>query len=428
MLVYLNFSSLGGIAPITKYDLTDNNGYYIFTRLNGTQLLLGLTVSVSEDTNSYTLTPYQQTATWSLLNPYTPGYNAPALSYTRSITIDYTQCGIADSSNFPVYVYINDVTIKSQSNGGNVLREDGYDIVFAYDSGINTLLNWEIEKYDPIIGELHAWVLIPNVSYTTNTTFYINYGNSVYTTFQGGLSGIVWSTAGNYKLVNHFSSGSVDLDSTGINQLSNNGVTSVSGKLDGSGSFDGATTYMSATYSSDFDLSSGDFAMSYWFNYNDLIATLGVPPTPFSKGIYGVNYDWGFMIGDLNNLGTNTSIVFYTYGTIFSLGMTIPATSAGNWYHIAFSSVSGINTVYFNGIPYNSNDMPISNAATIGNIPIGVHSGLGTKAGWFNGYLDEIRLVNGNGLSDSWILTEYNNQNNPGNIDSVGFLTFGSEV
>lgn len=77
MLVYLNFSSLEGIAPTTKYDLIDNNGYYIFSQLSGTQLLLGLTVAVSEDTTSYSLTPYIQTATWSLLNPYTPGYNAP---------------------------------------------------------------------------------------------------------------------------------------------------------------------------------------------------------------------------------------------------------------------------------------------------------------------------------------------------------------
>jgi hypothetical protein len=77
MLVYLNFSSLEGIASTSRYDLVDNNGYYIFEQLNGTQLLLGLTVSVSENTNSYTLTPYPQTATWSILNPYTTGYNAP---------------------------------------------------------------------------------------------------------------------------------------------------------------------------------------------------------------------------------------------------------------------------------------------------------------------------------------------------------------
>lgn len=428
MLVYLNFSSLEGIAPTTKYDLVDNNGYYIFTRLSGTQLLLGLTVSVANDTNSYTLTPYLQSATWSLLNPYTPGYNAPLTYFTRSITIDYTLCGTQDSNNFPVYVYISDVTLKSVSNGGNVNREDGYDIVFASDSGITSLLNWEIEKYDPVNGELHAWVLIPTVSYTTNTVFYINYGNSTYTTFQGGPTGIVWSTAGNYKLVNHFSTNSLLLDSTGINTLTNNGGLSASGKLDGAVSFDGASTYMSVPYSTDFDLSASDFATSYWFNYNSLTATLDVPPIPFSKGTYGSNYDWGFMIGDLSNPGTNTTITFYTFGTGFSLDMTIPATSTGNWYHIAFSRLGGTNSVYFNGVPYNSNNMAISNVDITGPVPIGVYGDVGTKAGWFNGYLDELRLVNGNGLSDSWILTEYNNQNNPGNIGIAGFLTFGSEV
>ena len=43
-----------------------------------------------------------------------------SFSYTRSLTIDHTQCGNSDSSNFPVLVEISTPAFKTAVNGGHI--------------------------------------------------------------------------------------------------------------------------------------------------------------------------------------------------------------------------------------------------------------------------------------------------------------------
>ena len=46
-------------------------------------------------------------------------------------------------------------------------------------------------------------------------------------------------------------------------------------------------------------------------------------------------------------------------------------------------------------------------------------------ANYFNGYTDEARISNVARSAD-WILTEFNNQNGPGNIGSANFISYSS--
>lgn len=349
----------------------------------------------------------------------------PPSSYTRSLTINHTSCGSVDSTNFPIVVSLSDVTLRSVSNGGHITRVDGNDILFYSDVGLTTLLNWELEHYDPINGILIAWVSIPTVSATIDTVFYINYGSSN-TLFLGGAAGIVWSLAGGYNLLTHFDSNGGILsvaDSTNTVAITNNGATAnSSGKIGSAANFNGSTNYMSFPYSVRFNLAAvANTAQGYWFNYNNLVQTGGVSPVPFSKGTYDSSYDWGFM------LVSNTSIIFYSAGTSNSLPMTVPAMSPGSWYHIVFSRLAGINKVYFNGVLMNQNSMKMTNTDVAGPIPIGVYGDVGTKAGYFNGSLDQLFFMKGAGLTDSDVTTMYNNQNKPGNIGLPAFMTISSE-
>jgi hypothetical protein len=68
--------------------------------------------------------------------------------YKRSLTIDHTKCGSANSSGFPVLVSINHSTLKDLAHGGHVFyNTTGYDIIFTSDSAGTTKIPWEVEFY-----------------------------------------------------------------------------------------------------------------------------------------------------------------------------------------------------------------------------------------------------------------------------------------
>ena len=92
------------------------------------------------------------------------------------MTIDHTKVP-STQSNFTVLVSLTDPALKTIANGGHVANANGFDIGFYADSGGTTKLKWEVEKYDGTTGNLIAWVKIPSVSSTTDTVFYLFYGD-----------------------------------------------------------------------------------------------------------------------------------------------------------------------------------------------------------------------------------------------------------
>lgn len=74
----------------------------------------------------------------------------------------------------------------------------GNDILFTDSTGL-TKIPHEIEKYTSVTGALIAWVNVPSINSTTDTTIYMYYGNSTATN-QQNVTG-TWNT--NYKGVWH---------------------------------------------------------------------------------------------------------------------------------------------------------------------------------------------------------------------------------
>ena len=103
------------------------------------------------------------------------GFAPPATPLTRRLLV-YFDSG-AYITNFPMLFSVTDSNLKSTGNGGYVGKSDGTDIFFTASDG-STKLNHELESYNASTGPVIAWVQIPSLSPTSDTTIYVYYGNS----------------------------------------------------------------------------------------------------------------------------------------------------------------------------------------------------------------------------------------------------------
>lgn len=322
-----------------------------------------------------------------------------SFSFRRSLTVDHTLCGSSDSTDFPVLVSVTDSTLATTAHGGNVQSSSGYDLNFYADSGATTLLNWELESYDPTTGTIIAWVKIPTVSHTSDTVFYLFYDDATISSFQGGSHGAAWNS--NYLGVYHLGNGTtLDLtDSTANNAtLVNTGGTATAGQVGGGIAFDGSS-FALATLSSP-----TSFSLQCWATSSGSIGT------PLS-------------IGDAQSTDENAHIfqpgsIAVRYGMWGDNEIDISAGIDWSVYSLFTYSLSGTSLIgYVNG-------------SQVGTATVGAYSGngviaLGTFANGAGnslvGTVDEVRVTN-IALNPSWIMTDYNNQS------SGSFVTLGSEA
>ena len=139
-------------------------------------------------------------------------------AYQKTITIDHNKVsGGSNLIDFPVLINISTSPDRDQLrtvvNGGHVENANGYDIIFT-DANYNKL-DHQVESYDPATGNIVAWVRIPVLSATVNTTVLMLYGNPQVTLDQSVKS--VWDPY--YRGVWHLNSG----DFTDATDYSNKG-------------------------------------------------------------------------------------------------------------------------------------------------------------------------------------------------------------
>src|SRR5205807_366338 len=185
------------------------------------------------------------------LSTVPPVPQGSSYAYRRTITIDHTKVPNTDQSNFPVLIAGTYSYLATTSNGGNVQNANGYDVIFTSDTGCANKLNHEVETYNAGTGAVNYWVKVPTVSHTTDTVFYMCYGNAGITTDQSNKTA-VWDI--NYKAVWHVPNGTnLNLyDSTTNHDLTNNSATATTGQVDGGIAFDGSTQYLSLAEHLDF--------------------------------------------------------------------------------------------------------------------------------------------------------------------------------
>jgi hypothetical protein len=356
-------------------------------------------------------------ATVTLNPPPPPPVNGYA--HSRSITISHSKVPNTDQANFPVLIQGVYPYLANIPNGGSVQSSNGFDIIFATDSAGTQRLKWEIESYTGTTGSVAFWVQVPTLSHTTDTTFYMLYGNPSVSTFQGNTNG-TW--ASNYAAVYHLGDNAANrnvIDSTsnantGTAQVNTSAKTTTAGEIGGALRFDGSSDYINSGRGSSLTIT-GNITLEAWV-YANSMPNLGGQAYLLDKGYNGSNEAY-FLRLETDNNGTSY-VEAGTYSFPQPYQAQVPVTGfSGKWHHVA-GTYSGTWNVYVDGIqttssqtqgPLNSNEPFV----------MGARDATGGILSLLNGTLDEVR-VSSVARSADWILTEYNNQSNPPTFYSIG--------
>ncbi|MEQ9263970.1 MAG: DUF2341 domain-containing protein [Balneolaceae bacterium] len=311
--------------------------------------------------------------------------------------------GDSDLTNFPVLVSLTNVGLKTTGNGGLVYNANGYDISFTSNNA-TTLLSHQLESYDASTGAIEFWVRFPTLSATTDTEFYIYFGNSSISSDQSSTN--VWDS--NYKLVLHldetasgptnFTDASGEISSTDI---TDNATTAATGQIGGGREFDdpGTNDVISIADNgvSPLDIT-GNITISLWINGDDITTD---SPDLIAKGDYTNGYSlW---------VSSDEEITFSVNGD--DLESADNAVTDNTWYYIvATRNTNGDRIIYRNGVQVASDNSTQSFSVNNENVT------LSSFGSWdFEGIMDEVRISNI--VRDSaWIATEYNNQSSPGSF------------
>jgi hypothetical protein len=333
-----------------------------------------------------------------------------AFSRYRAITIDHTKVANTDQSNFPFLFSGTFSYLATVANGGEVTNASGYDISFYADAAGTTPLRWEMESYDPASGTINAWILVPTLSHTANTTIYLFYGNAGITSFQGGAFGSVWDA--NFQAVWHLPNGGV-LTANDSTANGNNaaivGASAAAGRIGGGAEFSSASDSIAAPDSASLNITSA-WTLSCWVyptvsNAFQGLISRGGASWDYAMYLYFSGTDYLYLVSD--NFGMAINLMSHPW-------------SVNAWNHIVETvSQSGTATFYVNGQQVAVAPSAFSPRA----VPLPQSDVATTTLGRnFIGTLDECR-VSSSARSGDWIATEFNNQNSPGTFYSIGAET-----
>jgi hypothetical protein len=338
------------------------------------------------------------------------------------MTIDHTKVP-STQSNFTMLVNVTDPALKTVANGGHVANVNGYDIGFYADSGGTTKLKWEVEKYDGTTGNLIAWVKIPSVSSSTDTVFYLMYGDSSINTDQSDPPN-TWDS--NFKGVWHMADSAANTSIrestvTGANGTNNANTSSktatgqIGNALSYNGSTDGSFAAINLSATNIVTLS---FWMKWTSNANDDDLAFEYTPN-YNTNAGGFVADWNASSLGGGKFETGMGKGGSSYWTDL---LTRPA--AGTWHlvHLVYNRSGSTNKAYVDGT-LQALTAGTRTASGMGNFSNSSLYFMSRAASALNaaGTLDEVRLSTME-RNPNWVATEYNNQSSPGT-----FIAMGSE-
>jgi hypothetical protein len=328
------------------------------------------------------------------------GDGAAILQYRKPITIQSSKVG-ENLSGFPVWIDVTDAELTSHA------RSDGSDIYFTDDIG--TALPYEIQSWAG--GHLLAWVLVPTLSVSANTTLYLRYGDAAAPA--GPSPRLVFVSA--YRAVWHLDdalTSTTIVDSVGSYAGTATALSTtnrVSGQLGSGIHFDGSGTSRIAFMSP--LLGNNTHTISAWVTQESTthistVLELGSGATDQARFLETVGYTTpnvsvGCFADDLNNTqniqGSGWRFVAWVYegGTKRS--------------HVYIDGAEVLNQV-MTGTP--------NTVGTVGYLGYAEEPVFGGSTGMV-GTLDEVRIAN-SALSAGWIATEFANQSSPGTFYTVG--------
>ncbi len=314
--------------------------------------------------------------------------------YRRLITVNHAYID-ATLTNFTVFVDLHDGVNFDASKA----QADGDDIRFVSTDGA-TVYNYERE-YHTNAGGGHSyyWVKIPSVSDSTDTTFYVYYGNAAAADGENATS--AWDSS--YKTVLHMSdyTGTTSWvgDST-VNaahqqkHAANEPIETASGKMYEAQDFTTAGWFIGGSY----DVGSA-FTIEMWVRP---VAGYDANPSLWS-GVHTGTY--GNVVFDQNLFwySDGTDKVGWASETGNSYVFSTSTLADNTWGYVACSSYNKNNKVYVNDDAASSYTAANNPAAGVATHYIGTR---GDVQQYFKGQMDEFRWSNVQ-RSDAWIHANY---------------------
>jgi hypothetical protein len=335
-----------------------------------------------------------------------------AWSYRHKITIDNTKVS-ATLTDFPVYVDLDDMPDAFFAS----VKSDGSDIRITQSNGTTEQAR-EVVVIDTSgkTGEIHFKG--SSISSSTDTDFYIYYGNS------GASEPAEDATYGrentwdvNFKAVYHLQeipegtpphmldSTAGDNDGTAVTMVSGDSVPSQIEKgldMDGTDYVDCNGNVTDPT----------NITLESWINVNAITAEYGLMG---KRGSPTGNVGWYF---GFKGSVAGDPLQFSNFGDWDQLS-DASGIVADTWYHVAVT-YNLVNIIfYIDGAELSSHARTTAIDVSSNNLFLGALNQLGTAIVKFNGTLDEMRISD-TARSADWISAQYNNQDSPSTFYSVG--------
>jgi len=361
----------------------------------------------------------------SALSWYPPAGGGGTWTDRKQLTINHTKVsGGQDLIDFPMLVSVTDAELKHTSYGGKVGKTNGTDILFTAADG-TTKLNHELESYTASTGKLEAWVRVPMLLASADTTLIIYYGNAVASDQQNKPG--TWNS--NYVAVYHNSTGTAgENDSTAsAYHLTEAGTVkqTTAGKVSKARQLTSTSTsnYLYRADSANLD---GPQQMTYqaW-----------VRKTTTSTSWYGIMSKRASATNQHSySVGIQSNKVRFLTGNAAGNGTDTTTISVASVPKNTWTAVSAVfdgsqaaanrKKIYLQGslnATGNSNITAITNTTS----QLNVFRTMGQSKA-FVGQLDEVRILK-TALTPGWIATEYANQNNPSTFYTLGLVSGGSQ-
>ncbi|MFX1415616.1 MAG: DUF2341 domain-containing protein, partial [Promethearchaeota archaeon] len=336
--------------------------------------------------------------------------------HKKDLVIDHTKVD-GDLRAFPMLVEIFDVDLHDD------VRADGADIAFAVGDQV---LDYEVEVFDRAFNSTHAhliaWVQVPYLSSSADTTVSMYYGNPAAPSIQNPNG--VWDS--NYVGVWHLGETGTGLadEYTDSSVYENHGQggdgnvsylpTRVPGPIGFGQNF--SNHFIDCGNASSLDITGNQITLQLWMQYPSAThPNMG----PFNhKGWYS-GYRFTMSQNSQNirvNLGPKSTGGTYDLGT----GQTLAPNA---WHHVVATYDGSLVKFYVDG--NQDVETMVMTTDILSALPDPFRIGHGDqpegKAWTFPwiGQIDEVRISN-IGRSGAWIQTEFENQKNPQDFIAVG--------
>ncbi|NUQ34026.1 MAG: DUF2341 domain-containing protein [Planctomycetaceae bacterium] len=354
-------------------------------------------------------------------------------SYRKEVFVDGANI-TGNNSGITLLIKIDaDDDLRSAANGGNVAQDDGGDILITNAAG--TQLYHEIEKYDPVTGELILWVST-QVTASTDHIMYLYYGNDA-----GGLdesdANNTWNNA-NFIMVQHFEeTASVANEVTDDSGEGCHGTPvgysasagGASGKIGDAIQFNGTSQHVRIDgNTANFDNIIDELTIACWVRMLGDSSDSDHAPRLVAKGLPSGGTDaFGLIMTDVSGSGELTLQLVDGGGANATVELTYAPGASAEWldldwhYIVATFDAADSLRLYVDGAEVASTPSTISTinvggaaAVTVGNGTDGV-----SEHHRFNGRIDEMNIQEFE-RSAAWVSTTYANQNDPDSFHTIG--------